>query len=72
MPVILNEKLCEKRKSIYDIMKFFESTHRTESAFYLRFQKMSKDDINLLMNYYEIEEDWQVFKKICIFWNIKG
>jgi hypothetical protein len=70
MTVILNKNLIKKQKTIYDIMKFFKGTARTEGAFYLRFQQMSKGDINLLMGYYEIEEEWQVFKKICKFWNI--
>ena len=71
MPVILNENICDKQKSVYDIMKFFKTTARTESAFYLRFQQMKQSDIQLLMSYYDIDEDWQVFKKICKFWNIK-
>jgi len=70
MTVILNKKINEKQKSIYDIMKFFRDTPRTESAFYLRFQQMDQGDIRLLMSFYDIEEDWQVFKRICKFWNI--
>jgi hypothetical protein len=68
---VLNQNLTEKKKSIYEIMKFFKATPRTESAFYLRFQKMSKEDIRLLMSYYYAEEDWQVFKRICKFWNVR-
>jgi hypothetical protein len=32
---------------------------------------MPADDIKLLMSYYDVAEDWQVFKKICKFWNVK-
>jgi len=71
MPLVLNESLTEKQKPIYDIMKFFKQTPRTEGAFYIRFQKMPQEDIRLLMTFYNIEEDWQVFKKICKFWNVK-
>ena len=71
MTVILNDKLSEKQKSIYEIMKFFESAARTEAAFYLRFKQMKQADIQLLMSYYDMQEEWQIFKKICKFWNVK-
>jgi hypothetical protein len=83
MPLVLNEnrglafqarnsaRMAEPQKSIYDIMKFFESTPRTEAAFYLRFQQAKQSYIQLLMSYYGIQEEWQVFKKICKFWNVK-
>jgi hypothetical protein len=71
MPTVLNEGLTEKQKTIYDIMKFFKQTPRTESAFYIRFQKMTQEDIQLLMSYYEVNENWHVFKRICKFWNVK-
>ena len=69
MPVVINESLTEKQKTIYDIMKFFKQTPRTEGAFYIRFQKMPQDDIRLLMSFYDVDEDWHVFKRICKFWN---
>ena len=70
MPVILNKDLKNKQKSFYDIMKFFKATARTEGAFYLRFEIMPADDKQLLKSYYVVAEDWQVFKKICKFWNV--
>jgi hypothetical protein len=33
--------------------------------------QMPADDKKLLMSYYNVEEDRQVFKKICKFWNVK-
>lgn len=71
MQMILNKDLTDKQKTIYDIMKFFKNTNRTEGAFYLRFQLMPKEDIRMLMSYYNINEDWQVFKNICKFWNVR-
>ena len=71
MPVVLNENLTKKQKSVYDIMKFFNKTQLTEGAFYLRFQLMPREDLQLLKSYYNAEEDWQVFKLICKYWNVK-
>jgi hypothetical protein len=31
---------------------------------------MPVEDKKLLENFYDVEEDWQVFKKICKFWNV--
>ena len=44
---------------------------RTEGAFYLRFEQMPAEDKELLKSYHGVGEDWQVFKKICAFWNVK-
>jgi len=33
--------------------------------------QMPDEDKQLLKSYYGVEEDWQVFKKICKFWNVK-
>ena len=71
MPVVLNENITEKKKSIYDIMKFFNQTPRTEVAFYLRFQLLPKEEVIRLMNYYNDNEEWHVFKKICKYWCVK-
>jgi len=32
---------------------------------------MPAEDKQLLKSFYDIAEDWQVFKKICSFWNVK-
>jgi hypothetical protein len=64
MPAVINESLTEKQKTIYCLMKFFKATPRTEGAFYLRFQQMPREDIHLLMSFYEVDEDWHVFKRI--------
>jgi hypothetical protein len=36
-----------------------------------KFFQMPDEDKQLLKSYYGLEEDWQVFKKICKFWNVK-
>jgi len=69
--IILNKEISKKQKTLYDLMKFFRNTPRTESAFYLRFQLMDPADISMLMTLYAVDEEWDVFKIICKYWNVK-
>jgi len=66
------EDIEDRKRHFYAVMKFFNRTPLRESAFYLRFQLLEDNDIDFLMSYYEVSDDWQVFKKICRFRNVKS
>ena len=60
----------KESSSFYEAMNFFKSTPKTEESFYLRFQVMPVEYKNTIKSYYQLAEEWQVFKKICKFWNV--
>ena len=62
--------LFESKNEAYEVLKFFQDTVKTEGAFYLRFQIMPKEKLNLLKRFYKKDHDWQIFKLICKFWNV--
>lgn len=66
MPIVKSE-----RSRVYEILNFFHDVQKTECAFYLRFQLMNLEDIEFLKSFYNVTEQWKVFEKICLFFNIK-
>jgi len=71
MPEVMNEKHHEIESRIHKILYAFQQTARTEVAFYLQFQRMPGQDMQTLMYFYEVEDEWKVFKRICRFWSVK-
>jgi hypothetical protein len=62
--------LFERKNEAYEALNFFRDTEKTEGAFYLRFQVMPEEKLKILKRFYKKEEDWQIFKLICLFWNV--
>ena len=53
------------------ILSHFAKTHKTESAFYLTFCRLDRNDIAYLKAYWHVESDWEVFKRLCRLYKIK-
>jgi len=53
------------------ILSHFEKTHKTESAFYLTFCRLDRNDIAYLKAYWHLDDDWAVFRKLCMLYKIK-
>ena len=53
------------------ILSHFDETHKTESAFYLTFCRLDRNDIAYLKAYWQLENDWAVFRKLCSMYKIK-
>ena len=51
-------------------MKWFNGTAKNESAFYQRFQELPDEDAMFLKCFYDITDDWDLFKMICKFWDV--
>jgi hypothetical protein len=61
----------ERHRRSWATLKWFEGTPKTEEEFYLRFQNLPDEDATFLKSFYNISEDWDLFKMICKFWNIR-
>ena len=61
----------EASKRTQWILSQFEETHKTESAFYLTFNRIDRNDIAFLKAYWKLNRDWEVFRKLCMLYKIK-
>ncbi len=60
----------ELQSRAWTTMKWFNGTEKNESAFYQRFQELQDEDAMFLKCFYDITDDWELFKMICKFWNV--
>ena len=60
----------ELQSRAWTTMKWFDGTAKNESAFYRRFQELQDEDATFLKCFYDITDDWDLFKMICKFWNV--
>lgn len=63
--IIPQKEFCFARK-LYEMNKNEQRAYWNKTVI-----SMPAEDKKLLKSYYGVEEDWQVFKKICKFWNVK-
>ena len=67
----IEEPQYERHRRSWATLKWFESTPKTEDEFYLRFQDLPDEDVTFLKSFYNVSEDWDLFRMICKFWNIR-
>lgn len=64
--------LTSDRGRAYQIMQLFSDVPRTETAFYLHFQRLCHEDRNFLQRFYGLDTpDWPVFKAITRWWAVR-
>jgi len=61
----------EAQKRAKWILSHFDKSHKTESAFYLTFNRIDRNDIAYLKALWNLEEDWAVFRRVCRLYKIK-
>ena len=61
----------EAQKRAVWILDHFKETHKTESAFYLTFCRLDRNDIAYLKAYWQLEDEWAIFRRICFLFKIK-
>ena len=61
----------EAQKRAIWILDHFERTFKTESAFYLTFCRLDRNDIAFLKAFWNLADDWAVFKRLCRLHKIK-
>lgn len=62
---------CERARRIRGILSVFNETHRTESAFYLEFNKLPEADRTFLTAYWSLVDEWDTFLHLCRHFRIK-
>jgi len=66
----ISQPRSELQSRAWTTMKWFDDTAKNESAFYHRFQELPDEDATFLKCFYDISDDWDLFKMICKFWNV--
>jgi hypothetical protein len=61
---------AELQSRAWNTMKWFDGVAKNESAFYRRFQELPDEDSMFLKCFYDISDDWDLFKMVCKFWNV--
>jgi hypothetical protein len=61
---------AEQQDRAWNTMRWFDGTPKTQAGFYARFQEMADEDTMFLKCFYDITDDWDLFKMICKFWNV--
>jgi hypothetical protein len=66
----IQQPRSEQQNRAWGTLKWFEGTAKTEAAFYSRLQELPDEDAMFLKCFYDITDDWDLFKMICKFWNV--
>jgi hypothetical protein len=61
----------ERHRRLWATLKWFDDTPKTEEEFYLRFKELPDEDATFLKSFYNVSEDWDLFRMICKFWDIR-
>lgn len=61
----------EADKRVRWILDHFKKSHKTESAFYITFNRIDRNDIAYLKAYWKLENEWAVFRKLCMLYKVK-
>jgi hypothetical protein len=62
-PILYTKEEAQKRA--FWILDHFKESHKTESSFYLTFCRLNRNDIAYLKAFWQLERDFEVFKRIC-------
>lgn len=62
---------AERQNRAWNTMKWFKGIPSNETEFYARFETMPLEDTTFLKSFYNISDDWDLFRMICKFWNIR-
>jgi len=61
----------EASKRVQWILSHFKETHKTESSFYLTLNRLDRNDIAFLKAFWQLEDDWAIFRRLCMLYKIK-
>ena len=67
----ISQTKSKQQSRMWNTMKWFDGTEKTEAAFYIRFQNLPDEDVTFLKSFYSIGDDRELFSMICKFWDIR-
>lgn len=61
----------ERHRRLWATLKWFDGTTKTEEEFHLRYKELPDEDVTFLKSFYNVTDDWDLFRMICKFWDIR-
>ncbi len=66
----VSQTKSEQQSRMWNTMRWFDGTEKTEAAFSIRFQDLPDEDVTFLKSFYNIGDERELFSMICRFWDI--
>jgi len=60
-----------RKWAVWDCLRWFDQTPRTESEFRARMEELPDEDLTLLKAFYGVGDNRDLLAIICRFWNVQ-
>lgn len=67
----ISQSNSEQQSRMWNTMRWFDGTERTEAAFHVRFKDLPDEDVTFLKSFYGIGDERELFRMICKFWDVR-
>ncbi|UCF14086.1 MAG: hypothetical protein JSW59_11795 [Phycisphaerales bacterium] len=67
----VSKSKSEQQSRMWNTMRWFDGTEKTEAAFCARFRDLPDEDVTFLKSFYHIGDDRELFSIVCRFWDIR-
>ena len=61
----------KRQLAVWDCLKWFDQTPRTEAEFRARMEELPDEDLTLLKAFYDVADHRDLLLVICRFWNVR-
>ena len=68
----VNPSKSEQQSRMWNTMRWFDGTDKTEEAFHRRFKNLPDEDVAFLKSFYNIGDDRELLSMICKFWDVSN
>ena len=68
----VNPSKSEQQSRMWNTMRWFDGTDKTEEAFHGRFKNLPDEDVSFLKSFYNIGDDRELLSMICKFWDVSN
>jgi hypothetical protein len=67
----MNENSLVQQQAVWDCLRWFEQTPRTEVEFRARMKELPQEDLTLLRAFYGVADDCDLLDVVCRFWDVR-
>ncbi len=67
----MNKNSAKRQSAVWDCLRWFEQTPRTEAEFRARLEELSDEDLTLLKAFYCVADPRDLLVIICRFWDVR-
>ncbi len=67
----MDKNALARQRVVWDCLRWFDKTPRTEAEFSARMEALPADDVVLLKAFYGLIDDRELLSTICTFWDVQ-